>query len=66
MAAAVEVSVSGHSTEERGHLISIKRMNRQLLLDLPIVEAVRDSPIINDVTYEDAILAGMDRTAPQL
>jgi uncharacterized protein with ATP-grasp and redox domains len=34
------------------------------ILDVPVKYfAVRDSPIINDVTYEDAILTGMDKVA---
>lgn len=35
-----------------------------LTLDVPVKYfAVRDSPIINDVTYEDAVLTGMDKVA---
>jgi uncharacterized protein with ATP-grasp and redox domains len=32
-------------------------------LKKPVIYVVRDEPVINDVTYEDAILAGIDKVA---
>jgi uncharacterized protein with ATP-grasp and redox domains len=33
-------------------------------MEKPVIYVVRETPVINDVTYEDAIQAGIDKVAP--